>query len=48
MTKIERLQKRNNDVRKTFCEMEKKHPQWRSSAIETAIADKFYITERIK
>ena len=37
---------RNAKVRMFFLELEKKHPQWRVSALEKETADRFFISER--
>lgn len=46
MSKDKRFLARNTQVRKFFTEMERKHPEWRMSALEKATADHFFITER--
>lgn len=46
MTREQRLKNRNTQVREYFSELEKKHPQWRVSALEKETADRFFISER--
>ncbi|MEC3875952.1 hypothetical protein [Chryseobacterium salviniae] len=41
MTRKERIQLRNDKVRKYFAELEKKHPQWKLSALLEDTAHQF-------
>jgi len=46
MIKHNRIEIRNEKVRRFFSELEQKYPQWRISALEEKTADHFFISER--
>ena len=41
MTRKERIRERNQKVRECFSELEKKHPQWKLSALLEEVAKEF-------
>lgn len=41
-----RFLERNRTVREYFKQLESKNPNWRIDALETATADKFFLSER--
>lgn len=46
MTRQERLNIRNNNVRKHFIDLQKKNPKWRYDAIVEEVASKFFLSSR--
>jgi hypothetical protein len=40
----ERLQKRNEDIRKRYADLKRKFPQWRMVALVEQVADEFYLS----
>ncbi|TRX39074.1 hypothetical protein [Flavobacterium restrictum] len=45
-TRKELLSKRNQEVRKFFYEMQKKHPKYKIDAIIQDVANKFFLSSR--
>lgn len=46
MDRKERLTARNNQVRSSFNELCKKHPQWRFDALVKQVAGSFFLSKR--
>ncbi len=46
MRRKERLQKRNEQVRKLFSKLSKKHPEWRVDVLIDKVADQWCLSPR--
>lgn len=46
MTQQDRLQKRNQTIRKDYRQLSEKHPQWRYDALIDDVADRYFLAPR--